>query len=192
MFLQNHTQGFYVKFKNYNAVFRREGLKYVAWIANPTAHLKASLRKFCVFLPEDDPEEGNYRPRVKVLPACRIEGKPIHAFYNYLANHYKDAKIISPTMFLNASLKTYSIKFHGEVKETKNDFMQLNNFSTSSRLTIEGDIMPSSILNLCRVMSSTVKDFKIEILQWENWQVSDKAPEKICYSNSRYEIFCNR
>lgn len=192
MFLNTHTECFYVKFKQYYAVFRKEGLKYVAWIANPTAHLKSNLRKFCVYLPEDDPEEGSYRSRIKTLQACRIEGKPIHAFYNYLANHCKDSKIISPTMFLNATLKTYSIKFHGEVKETQNDFRQFNNFSKSYRLTIEGDIMPSSILNLCKVMSSTQREFKVEIVQCENWQVSDKAPEKICYSNSRYEIFCNR
>ena len=186
MFATGNCEWFYVVFRKFYSVFVKENGKPVVFISNPNSNLINSLKKNLVNVPTNDPDVENvYKLKTKKFEMIKIEGKSVHAFYNFLANSPGDCQIISNSIFLNAQFKFLS--------NTENDKFN-SPFElphTQFKVAFQGPVTRDNIAKLCKVLEATQNTFAMElVIEQGTLLLPGEAPSRIVKKvNEMYDIY---
>lgn len=186
MFATGNCEWFYVVFKKFFCIFIKENGKPAVFISNPNSNLVNSLKKNLVNVPTIDPDaENDMRYKPKKHEMIKIEGKSVHAFYNFLANSPGDCQIISNSIFLNAQFKFLS----NTENEKFNSPFDLPH--TQFRVVFQGPVTRENIVKLCKVFEATQNTFVMElVVEPGAGQFPGDAPSKIVKKvNEMYDIY---
>jgi hypothetical protein len=186
MFATGHCDYFYVTFKKYYSLFIKESGKSIVYISNPNSSLINQLKKNLVNIPDPD-IENVLKLKSKKPELLRIEGKSVHAFYNFLANSPSDCSIISPSVFLNGQFKFLSNK-ENEKFNTQFEIPHIQ-----YRVTFQGPITRSNIQKLCKVLTATQNTFTMDLVsESQTRMMPGEVPSKIVKKASElYDIYFN-
>lgn len=193
-FVHKKIDYFYVQFKRTLVLFKKEAENPSVIIFNPTYLLISSLKKANVEINDDDIGIDNlpgYKKPKKISP-INLTGKSVTYFYNYLVNNPIEAKIISPNIFLNGTLRSLIPSYNGEIKSLAirelSDTSQFN--QRKFKLSLEGPITPFSIRTLCLNLQKTNQSFSLNLYSdFSSTQLF--FPNTIVFSNGAYSLSSN-
>lgn len=185
MFATGRSEYFYVSFRRYYCVFLKEMNKSVVYLSNPNNSLINTLKKNLVNIPEQEPDLENLQKKPKKTEIVKIEGKSVHAFYNYLVNSPGDCRIISPQVFLNSQFKLLVNK---ENCQFNNPFEIPH---LQYKVVFAGLATRENVVKLCQVFEATQGTFTMELtLEPGTNQMPGQVPVKLIKrDNNMYDIY---
>lgn len=185
MFATGQTEYFYVSFRKHYSIFMKELNKAVVYLSNPNNSLINTLKKNLVNIPEQELDVENLLKKPKKSEIVKIEGKSVHAFYNYLVNSPDDCRIISQQVFLNAQFKLLTNKENAQF----NNPFEIPHLQY--KVVFGGLATRENVLKLCQVFEATQGNFTMELfVEQGTSQMPGQTPVKICKrNNNMYDIY---